>query len=77
MARPTTSTRPSGLRPHKPGTSLVRIWRGQRLVVHVLESGFAFEDRVYPSLTAIAEEVTGSHRSGPAFFGLTKRGASS
>ena len=54
----------------KPGTRLVRSWNGGTISVEVREDGFAFEDRLYPSLSAIAREVTGSHWSGPRFFGL-------
>jgi len=54
----------------KPGTRLVRSWNGRTISVEVREDGFAFEDRHYPSLSAIAREVTGAHWSGPRFFGL-------
>lgn len=54
----------------KPGTRLVRSWNGRTISVLVEEDGFVFEDRNYPSLSAIAREVTGSHWSGPRFFGL-------
>lgn len=54
----------------KPGTRLVRSWNGRTISVQVEEDGFMFEDHLYPSLSAIAREVTGSHWSGPRFFGL-------
>lgn len=54
----------------KPGTRLVRSWNGRTISVEVREGGFVFEDRLYPSLSAIAREVTGAHWSGPRFFGL-------
>ncbi len=54
----------------KPGTRLVRSWNGRTISVEVREDGFVFEDRHYPSLSAIAREVTRSHWSGPRFFGL-------
>ncbi len=54
----------------KPGTRLVRSWNGRTISVEVEREGFVFEDRRYPSLSAIACEVTGSHWSGPRFFGL-------
>lgn len=56
------------------GASLVRHWKGERLIVRVLDKGFEFEDEIYPSLTAVAKFITGSHCSGPAFFGLTQKG---
>jgi len=54
----------------KPGTRLVRSWNGRTISVLVEEDGFVFDDRNYPSLSAIAREVTGAHWSGPRFFGL-------
>lgn len=59
----------------KPGTRLVRSWNGRTITVEVEEHGFTFKDRRYPSLSAIAREVTGSHWSGPRFFGLRERAA--
>jgi hypothetical protein len=56
----------------KPGTKLIRTWRGKTHTVLVLEDGFEHEGRRYTSLTQIADEVTGAHWSGPRFFGLTK-----
>ncbi|WP_430447059.1 DUF2924 domain-containing protein [Sphingorhabdus contaminans] len=54
----------------KPGTRLVRSWRGKMHQVQVLEDGFEFDGRRYGSLTQIASDVTGTHWSGPRFFGL-------
>jgi len=53
-----------------PGTSLVREWHGKVYQVLVLEKGFVWENRTWPSLSSIACEITGSVRNGPAFFGL-------
>ena len=57
----------------KPGTRLIREWRGQRLQVTVLEDGFAYRGERYRSLSAIARMITGTRWSGPAFFGLEIR----
>jgi hypothetical protein len=54
----------------KPGTRLVRSWRGKMNQVLVLEDGFEFDGRRYGSLTQIASGITGAHWSGPRFFGL-------
>jgi len=54
----------------KPGTRLVRSWRGKMHQVLVLEDGFEFDGRRYASLTQIASDITGAHWSGPRFFGL-------
>ena len=56
----------------RPGTRLLRTWRGRTMSVTVLEDGFLFEDRRYTSLTEIAHAITGAHWSGPRFFGLAK-----
>jgi len=60
--------------PPKPGTQLVRSWNGRTIAVTVTGDGFLFDDRKYRSLSAIAQEVTGAHWSGPRFFGLTAHG---
>lgn len=57
----------------KPGTRLVRSWHGRVINVLVTEDGFEFDGRRYRSLTHISSEVTGTHWSGPRFFGLRNR----
>ena len=57
----------------KTGAALVRQWRGQTHTVLVGEDGFEYEGQRYRSLTVIAERITGSHWSGPRFFGVSKR----
>ena len=37
----------------------------------VLDEGFEYDGRTWRSLTAIAKAITGTHRNGPRFFGLT------
>ena len=59
----------------KPGTTLVRQWRGHTHTVLVHNDGYEHEGQRYRSLTAIAERITEAHWSGPRFFGLTKRGS--
>ena len=56
----------------KPGTTLVRQWRGHTHAVFVRDSGFEYEGARYRSLSIIAKRITGAHWSGPRFFGLTK-----
>lgn len=51
-----------------PGTVLTRKYRGRTIAVTVLEDGFDLEGKRYPSLTAVAEAVTGSHWNGHLFF---------
>ena len=54
----------------KPGMHLVREWNGRTYQVEVLEKGFRMDGRDYPSLSAIANRITGTKWSGPRFFGL-------
>lgn len=54
-----------------PGTRLSRDWQGNTYVVDVLDKGFAFNGKLFSSLTPIAKTITGSHRSGPHFFGVS------
>lgn len=54
----------------RPGTVLVREWDGQMHRVMVLADGFAWKDKVYPSLTKVAFAMTGTRWNGPRFFGL-------
>src|SRR5262249_30080106 len=51
-----------------PGTILTRPYEGQLVQVQVLTEGFAFAGRAYPSLSAVAKAVTGSHCNGFHFF---------
>ena len=54
----------------KPGTRLLREWKGETHSVTALEEGFEFQGARYKSLSEIAREITGTRWSGPAFFGL-------
>lgn len=56
------------------GTKLIREYMGTEHEVTVLEKGFQYRDGVYRSLSAIAKEISGTHTSGPVFFGLKKKG---
>jgi hypothetical protein len=58
----------------KPGTRLVREWKGTRHEVILAEDGYEFKGEKYKSLSPIACRITGSHWSGPAFFGTRKTG---
>jgi hypothetical protein len=57
----------------KPGTRLVREWRGQTYRVEVLASGYLMDERRYASLSHVARAITGTRWSGPRFFGLKQR----
>lgn len=53
-----------------PGTVLVRQWRGREVRAVVLPTGVEIDGIVYRTLSAAAKAITGSHCSGPRWFGL-------
>lgn len=57
-----------------PGTVLTREYKGNTLQVTVLPDGFEHAGEVYPSLSAVAKAITGSHTSGFLFFRLNGKG---
>jgi len=57
----------------RPGMRLMREWNGETHLVEVVEKGFTWRGRPYPSLSTIARAITGSRWSGPRFFGLLDR----
>ena len=57
----------------QPGSMLVREWDGARQRVVILDRGFAWNGKTYPSLSAVAFAMTGTRWSGPRFFGLRGR----
>ncbi len=57
------------------GTTLSRVWKGTEIRATAVEGGWEYEGVVYRSLSAAVKAITGSHASGPAWFGLTKRKA--
>ena len=73
-ANTTTTTQPVRIpapidqRLPPPGTILTRPYKGQLVQVQVLTDGFAYAGRIYPSLSAVAKTITGSHTNGYHFF---------
>ena len=60
--------------PAAPGTRLVREWQGKAHVVTIgADKVIRWEEREYRSLSQVAKAITGTHWSGPAFFGLRKK----
>ena len=57
----------------RPGTVIIKQWRGAQHVVMVQADGFQHQGKVYGSLSQLAREITGTRWNGPAFFGLRKR----
>jgi len=54
----------------RPGTMLAREWNDRMQRVAVLAEGFAWNGKTYPSLSKIAQAITGTRWNGPRFFGL-------
>jgi hypothetical protein len=54
----------------KPGSILVRQWKGKSHRVMVLADGFAYDGNTYTNLSEIAGLITGTRWNGPRFFGL-------
>jgi len=53
-----------------PGTIIRKQYKGQDILVKVLEKGFEYNRKYYKSLTAVVREITGAHWSGYIFFDL-------
>jgi hypothetical protein len=54
----------------KPGSELVRTWKGKTYRVMVMADGFAHDGKTFASLSEIASDITGTRWNGPRFFGL-------
>ena len=67
-SEPISITAPIDPRLPPPGTILTRPYKGQLVQVQVLTEGFAYAGRIYPSLSAVAKTITGSHTNGYLFF---------
>lgn len=56
----------------KTGTKLVRNWKGKQHNVIVKTDGFEYQGNIYPSLSKVANYITGSKWNGYLFFGVKK-----
>ncbi len=56
----------------KAGTKLIREYQGKKHEVTALEKGFEHNGKKYNSLSAIANEITGTRWNGKIFFGVKK-----
>ncbi len=56
----------------KAGTKLIREYKGEKHEVTALEKGFKYRGKQYKSLSAIANEITGTQWNGKVFFGVKK-----
>ena len=61
----------------KPGSVLVRQWKGKSHRVMVLTDGFAYDGKSFGNLSEIAVLITGTRWNGPRFFGLRSKAAES
>ncbi|TAK47206.1 MAG: DUF2924 domain-containing protein [Xanthobacteraceae bacterium] len=59
----------------KPGSVLVRDWKGRSHRVMVEDQGFTYAGQTYASLSEIARFITGTNWNGPRFFGLRANNA--
>lgn len=59
-----------------PGMRLEREWRGAKETVEIVDGGFRWRGRTYPSLSKTAQAITGVKWNGPRFFGLRNAGTS-
>lgn len=54
------------------GTKLIREFKNQKHEVTALDKGFGYNGKTYKSLSAIANEITGTRWNGKKFFGVAK-----
>ena len=54
----------------KPGTKLIREWKGKVHEVVIAGGTYIWAGQHYRSLSQIARTITGTRWSGPRFFGL-------
>jgi len=59
----------------KPGTKLIREWKGKVHEVVIAGDTYIWNGKHYRSLSQIARAITGTRWSGPRFFGLDRTGA--
>lgn len=55
-----------------PGTKLIREFKGKKHEVTAIDKGFVYNKKTYKSLSAIANEITGTRWNGKKFFGVAK-----
>jgi Protein of unknown function (DUF2924) len=72
-SRSEAALEPTPKRRASAGTVLIREWQGVSHRVTVLDHDVVYRGRRYKSLSEVARAITGTHWSGPLFFGLKSR----
>jgi len=54
------------------GTRFIRDFKGEKYEVTATDKGFQYNGKTYRSLSAIANEITGTHWNGKKFFGVAR-----
>lgn len=52
------------------GARLIREFKGRQYTVTIIHGGYEFDGKTYKSLSAIANEITGTRWNGRKFFGV-------
>lgn len=52
------------------GTKFIREFKGEKHEVIAINDGFKYKNKMYKSLSAIANVITGTHWNGKKFFGV-------
>ena len=53
-----------------PGTVITKDYKGTHIQVKVLDKGFEYNSKVYKTIGAVVQAITGAHWSGYLFFNL-------
>ncbi len=78
ISKPTGDTMTGFVQPEEdnrlppPRSEIERVYKGEKIVVLVLDNGFEYEGAVYKTLSAVAKKITGQHCNGYHFFKLNK-----
>ncbi len=52
------------------GTKFIREFKGEKYEVIAVDGGFSFNGKLYKTLSAVANVITGTHWNGKKFFGV-------
>jgi hypothetical protein len=59
----------------KPGSRIIREWKGETHEVLITSAGYEYRGEAFKTLSPLATRITGTHWSGPAFFGTRQKAA--